>query len=205
MIEKLRLEKWATPLTIGAFMVQGITGMLMFFGVNIGLARLIHSRVFSLILIVALTFHVIKNWKLLIEYFAKPVGVAIIGILLTLGSLALVVPTPQFPGTGLRETPPGTGFRETPFGSRFGGNSFFAATAALAKSSIKTVAEVAKVKPSSLISKLEAKGISIKSSDQTIGEIAAKNNKREFEILNYVFNNGQRQFGSSFGGRQLGR
>lgn len=37
------LRKWATPLTIGSFLLMGVTGILMFFHLDIGLNKLAHE------------------------------------------------------------------------------------------------------------------------------------------------------------------
>ena len=54
-------REWATPLTIGAFAVMAVTGLLMFFHADIGLNKLAHEWLGWLMVVGALA-HVVANW-----------------------------------------------------------------------------------------------------------------------------------------------
>jgi hypothetical protein len=60
-------------------------------------------------------------------------------------------------------------------------------TKALESSKLETVALVAGLNRGSIIGKLEHNGISVESSTMTIREIAAKNNKKEMDVLGVIF------------------
>jgi hypothetical protein len=162
MGEKLRLRAWAGPLTIGSFGVVAITGIMMFFHIEIGLAKVAHEWL-SWLLVVAAVAHTALNWKAFLAYFRKPAGVAIIAVMLILGVLSLCL---SIPG-----------------GHPHGPRALMAVAGALEKSSLRVVAQVAKGSPESLIEKLTAQGIQVRGPDQTIGEIASENHRRGFEIL----------------------
>lgn len=43
MSEGISLRTWATPLTVGAFLLMAATGVLMFFGYDRGLTAVVHE------------------------------------------------------------------------------------------------------------------------------------------------------------------
>src|SRR3569833_342464 len=62
------LRSWATPLTIGAFALMSVTGVLMFFHLDRGLTGDLHEW-FSWALLAAVAAHVVVNWRPLLVYF----------------------------------------------------------------------------------------------------------------------------------------
>ncbi|WP_243613921.1 DUF4405 domain-containing protein [Shimia aestuarii] len=70
------LRKWATPLTIGSFLVMGVTGTLMFFHLDEGLNKLLHEWA-GWAMLVAVGAHVLLNWRAFQIYFKRPVALGI--------------------------------------------------------------------------------------------------------------------------------
>ena len=69
------LRKFATPLTIGASLLLGVTGILLFFRANTGLNKLAHEWVGpAFVAIVAL--HVAVNWRPFVAHLKCPLGQA---------------------------------------------------------------------------------------------------------------------------------
>ena len=62
MLERLSLRKWATPITIGAFLLMSVTGVVMFFDWEPGLTTVIHQW-FSWIFLTAAVAHVVLNLR----------------------------------------------------------------------------------------------------------------------------------------------
>jgi hypothetical protein len=155
-------------LTIGSFAVVAVTGILMFFHANTGLAKLAHEWL-GWLLVIGAVAHTALNWKPFLAYFRKPAGLTIIGLMLVLGVASLCVSGGGGPG-----------------GRMHGPRAFMAVSGALEQSSLRVVAQVAKSSPETLIEKLKAQGIQVRSPDQTIGEIASENDTRGVELLGQI-------------------
>ncbi len=162
------MREWATPVTIGAFLISGLTGVLIFFHINFGLIRGAHEWL-SWFLVLGVIFHVWLNWKAFARYFSKRMGVGIMALFAVLTIISLI-----------------------PFGgssgpNRRGGPPFAKAANALAEAPLTTVALVAKQEPADLLNKLKAQGLNVTSDQQTIKAIAESNKKNEMQILGMLF------------------
>jgi hypothetical protein len=73
-------SNWATPLTIGAFTVMAVTGLLMFFHADMGLNKTAHEWL-GWVMIAGVAFHAVANWRMFKKYFV--VGTASRAILVT--------------------------------------------------------------------------------------------------------------------------
>ncbi|TCM00440.1 hypothetical protein [Sphingomonas sp. PP-CC-3G-468] len=62
MAKPTTVRSWATPLTIGAFLLMAATGMLMFFGWNTGLTTVAHQWL-SLFFLLGAGGHIVANWR----------------------------------------------------------------------------------------------------------------------------------------------
>ncbi len=71
---------WATPLTIGAFGLMSVTGLLMFFRLDTGLNKLAHQWL-SWVMVAGVAAHAIVNWPAFKRYFtSNRMGRAIIAV-----------------------------------------------------------------------------------------------------------------------------
>ncbi|TXH68623.1 MAG: DUF4405 domain-containing protein [Thiothrix sp.] len=86
-----KLRPWATPLTIGAFILMAITGLLMYFHIQLGLAKAAHEWL-SIVMVGAVGLHLVVNWKVFKRYFSQKLGLAIISVFAILTLTALVIP-----------------------------------------------------------------------------------------------------------------
>ena len=159
MKDVIRLRAWAGPLTIGSFVVISVTGILMFFHMNTGLAKLAHEWL-GWLLVIGGVAHLFVNWRAFLAYFRKPVAIAIMAVVLLVGALAML------PVGGATRRPPMMDFSR-----------------ALEQSSLTLVAQVAKRNPQTAIDDLKARGIEVKDAQHTIATIAEDNGKRSFEVL----------------------
>jgi len=90
------LRSWATPLTIAAFLVMGVTGVMMFFHVNTTLGKVLHEYA-SWLMVIGVGVHLVLNWRAFLTYFKRPVPATIMGA----GALLLAVTfLPIGPNTG---------------------------------------------------------------------------------------------------------
>jgi hypothetical protein len=166
------LKSWATPLACGAFTISAVTGLLIFFDIEMGLVEPVHKWL-SWLLVTGVALHIISNWKQFTGYFSKKIGIGIIGasIVLVIASLLPI-------------------FGEDEEGEEKG-NSGKIAALALESSSLETVALVIKASPQLLVAELEKSGITVKSPTLTIKEIARNNGKNEKEILGSILAQGK--------------
>lgn len=166
------LKSWATPLACGAFTISAVTGLLIFFDIEMGLVEPVHKWL-SWLLVTGVALHIISNWKQFTGYFSKKIGIGIIGasIVLVIASLLPI-------------------FGEDEEGEEKGNPGKIAAQA-LESSSLETVALVIKTTPQLLVAELGKSGIVVKSTTLTINEIALNNGKNEKEILGTILAQGK--------------
>ena len=85
---------WATPLTIGAFGLMSVTGLLMFFRLDTGLNKLAHQWL-SWVMVAGVAAHAIVNWPAFKRYFtSNRMGRAIIAV----SALTLALTFVSLPG-----------------------------------------------------------------------------------------------------------
>ncbi len=155
------IKSWATPLAVGAFTISAVTGVLIFFDIEIGLVEPTHKWL-SWLLVTGVVLHLISNWKQFTGYFSKKPAMAIIGLALVT-SVGSVLPI-----FGEKEK------KENPAKM---------AAYALASSSLETVALVVKSTPAALVDQLGKNGIVVKNPSATVEEIATDNKKETKELL----------------------
>lgn len=163
MINNQKVRVWATPLTIGAFALSAITGVMIFFHLNFGLIKVAHEW-FSWFLVLGGLFHVIGSWQSFVQYFAKPAGKTIITVFVLLIIASFL-----------------------PLGKQDKGGSPTRMSRALLQAPFVAVALVAEHQPEELMRELRLNGIYIERKEETVQEIAVRNNKRGVDILNMIF------------------
>lgn len=89
------LRKWATPLTVGSFMIMGVTGSLMFFHVDIGLNKTVHEWA-GWAMLIGVGAHMLLNWRAFTTYFKRPLAVGIMAV----GAVALALSFVPMGGEG---------------------------------------------------------------------------------------------------------
>lgn len=139
---------WITPFTMGAFVLTGVTGLLMFFKVRTGLITPIHEW-FSLTLVLGGVLHVIDHWTGIRRHLAGPWGKSSVTVALVLLALAL---------------------EPWPAGRRGGRSN--PAESILAKATVEQIAQLSGDKTESVIMRLERAGAKNVSADQSIERIA---------------------------------
>ena len=158
----MTLREWATPLTIGSFIISAVTGIVIFFHIRIGLVRPAHEWL-SWFLVLGVILHVITNWTSIKRYFSIPISSSIITGFIILSVLVFV------PITEKKTRP-----------LHLAGN-------ALLETSLQTVALVGKEDSRHLIERLRKKGVMVNNAEQTIKEIAVQSNKSEKALLGLIF------------------
>ena len=159
------LKLWATPLAVGAFIISGVTGLLIFFDLELGIIEPVHKWL-SWLLVTGVVLHLISNWKQFTGYFSNKHAIGIIGaaLIVTVASL--------LPIFGEKEE-----VKE---------RSGKIAAQLLESSSLETVALVVKTTPDLLVEQLKKSGILVKDPSLTIQQIASNNGKNEKAVLDVV-------------------
>lgn len=158
----VKMKSWATPLAAGTFIILAVTGILMFFKINVGYIKPVHEWL-SWAMVIGVTFHTIANWKSFTSYFSKKPSFTIIGAGLIITVLSVFMPSAN------------------------NGNPGMKMIKALGTAKIETIADMAGQNSDDIITKLEQKGISETGTSMTIQEIAAMNGKKEKDILWVIF------------------
>ncbi len=162
------LRKWATPVTIGAFALSAVTGILLFFNVRTGMVKPVHEWL-SWLLVVGTMFHAIINRHGLMKYLSKPLGR---GIMIFFALLICASLLPLGEGQGK---------------SNSRGNPLARATDSLIRSPLTEVAQIADHEADEAVGLLKSKGINVERKDQTIQEIAAENRVNPLRVLDAIF------------------
>ncbi len=158
----MTLREWATPLTIGSFIISAVTGIIIFFHIRIGLVRPAHEWL-SWFLVLGGLLHILTNWKGVKSYFSKPISASIIVIFLILCVLSLI--------------PVG---EKKPRALHLAGN-------ALLDTSLQIAALVAKEDAGHLMERLKKRGVLVNNTEQTLKEIATQSNQSEKAMLRLIF------------------
>ncbi|NTV01695.1 MAG: DUF4405 domain-containing protein [Chlorobiaceae bacterium] len=160
---KPTLKSWATPLIISAFIISGITGILLFFHKEGGLVKPAHEWL-SWALVAGATLHTASHWKSFTGYFSKKSALAIISAGVVIAVASVTAPIQEGHG-----------------------NPFMKAGKALASASVETVAPVARLTPAQAVEKLEKRGIRVGNPTESIKAIAATNGKKDAQVLEALF------------------
>lgn len=151
---------WATPLTIGAFLLMAVTGLLMFFHLDQGLNKVAHEWL-GWAMVVAVVLHVIPNWPAFKRHLTQPTGRALIGVFVLLLALSFV----NLGGSAGQE--PG----------------FAPPVRAMAQAPLSALAPVLKLSPDQLRERLAAAGIASQSDAQTLAELVGPDLRRQITVL----------------------
>ena len=84
------IRRWATPVTIGGFILMAVTGIMMFFHIDIGITKVVHEWA-SWIMVTGVIMHLIGNWKLFSRYFSQKSAWAVIGAFVVVLVAAMLI------------------------------------------------------------------------------------------------------------------
>ncbi|MBP1848618.1 DUF4405 domain-containing protein [Rhizobium halophytocola] len=156
------LRGWSTPLTIGAFLLLAITGVLMFFEWDVGLVTVVHQW-FSWAFLIGAVGHVVANIRPFRNHLASPVGKA------SVTAFSLVVAASLF-SWGLITGPQ----LERPIEE------------ALVDAPLSALANTIRVAPDDLLLRLEGQGV-FATAGQSIRQLAASSGVDENRLLALIF------------------
>ena len=159
------LRPWATPLTIGAFVLMATTGLLMFFHLESGLNKTAHEWL-GWAMVTGVAAHAALHWRSFKRYLTDlRTGQVIVGAFLLLLAASFFVPVEE--GEGL--PPP------------------VMALQGVMRAPVSTVAQVAGKPEAELLAALQAGRIPVESADQTIASVVGEDREATDKAVRIIF------------------
>ena len=154
----------ATPLVIATSVITVLTGVLMFFHLDMGLNRLAHEWV-SMLFALAIGLHVWRNWNALVRVLTSRAGrsLAILGLALAILSFIQIERRPDEP-------------------------AFIRATHALLDAPLNKSLPAMGIDDDEFANVLRVNNLSFSSQDQTLRDVALKNGIHPFGLIDIVLN-----------------
>ena len=157
-------REWVTPLTVGAFLLSAVTGVLLFFKVEMGVGKLVHEWL-SWLLLAGVVAHVVTNIHAFKYHLSTRTGQVLMGLFVIILAAALF-----FPAGGSGGEPP-----------------FLPPLRALGQLPMTTLAQVAKISPEQLRERLLKAGVQPTSDTQTLSELLGDDMRQQIPVLKVVF------------------
>ncbi len=159
-------RQWATPLTIGAFGLMAVTGLLMFFHLDQGLQKPAHEWL-GWLMVAAVGVHAAVNWPGFKRHLTVPgPGRIIVGVCaLALAGSFFIAPAEEGEGA----SPPVLAMR------------------AVAKAPLKTVLPLTGKSFEQVQRELAAAGIQVENDQQAIGAIVGDDRGRMGQAMRVLF------------------
>ena len=155
-------REWATPITVGAFLISAVTGVLMFFHIDISLNKLAHEWL-SWLLLIGVLLHVAANFPSFKRYFSINKGRLLIGF------FSLLLLLSFFPFGGDKGKPP-----------------FVQPIEILSKAPLSTLAIIAKVSPEKMLKRLTTVDVHAESEQQSIEDLVGNDFHKQVHLLNQL-------------------
>ena len=155
-------REWVTPFAIGAFLISAVTGVAIFFHIDTGLAKFAHEWL-SWLLLIAVLLHIGANLFGFKRYFTGWRSLTIIT-----ASVLIVVASFAISGGGRGA----------------GGPPHMRAARALAKAPLSVLAQVAKISPAELRTRLAMAKLPAPTSDeQSLSDLVGPNRHKQIHIM----------------------
>ncbi|MEN6576905.1 MAG: DUF4405 domain-containing protein [Phycisphaerales bacterium] len=149
-----------TPVTTASFVIVALTGVLMLVDVKSATIKELHEMV-SILFVVAAGVHLALNWNCFASYLRKPLTIV-------LGVVVVVLVVLMFAGSE---------------GGSRGGRSPMEIFARIEAASLAQVAPVLGIPVEESVTLLKAKGLQVSSENESIADIAKKNDQRAMDII----------------------
>ncbi len=158
----MKLQRdWVTPITMGAFGLLAVTGVLMFFHLDSGLNETAHQWL-SWVLIAGVAMHAAVNWASMKRHLAgwrARAALAVFALLLAASFLPL----------GGKGEPP-----------------FVPPLRALADAPLPVLAQVAQTSPDELRARLQRAGVDVRSDADTVHALVGDDTRAQIRVLGQV-------------------
>lgn len=155
-------RSWVTPITAGAFLLSGVTGILIFFHMESGANKFVHEWL-GWLLLVGAALHVAVNFAGLKSHLASMRGKVVLGVF----AAALVA---SF----------------IPIGGESGEPPFMQPIRALSQAPLTTLAQVAKVTPEQMREKMMKEGLQPTSDQQSLSDLVGPDTRKQMHVLGKI-------------------
>jgi hypothetical protein len=155
-------REFATPLTIGSFLLIAATGVLMFFHLDSGLNKLAHEWL-GWIMLGAVALHSTMHFKSFQRHFTRPAALAVILLFVGLFAASFIAPSGQS-----NKSPPALAMQ------------------AVLNAPLDKVAALAGKDTASVLVQLDAAGLHA-TADQTLGAASGGTREKQMQALKIVF------------------
>lgn len=158
----MKLQRdWVTPITMGAFGLLAVTGVLMFFHLDSGLNETAHQWL-SWVLIAGVAMHAAVNWAGVKRHLAGWRARAALGV------FAVLLAASFLPLGGKGEPP------------------FVPPLRALADAPLPVLAQVAQTSPDDLRARLQRAGVTVRSEADTVHALVGDDTRAQIRVLGQV-------------------
>lgn len=157
------LRQWSTPLIIGAYLVTGVSGVMLFFHFGESLIKDAHEWIGMLFVLGAL-LHIKNHWTPFKRYFSKPIAQAVMVSALAAGLSFMVVS-----------------------GDEPAGNPVRAVMHSIEQAPLSQVAQLQKRDLNELVQSMQSAGFTVTDPDQTLQMIADANGQSPRKIIPLLF------------------
>jgi hypothetical protein len=157
-------RNWATPLTIGAFILMAVTGILMFFHLDTGLNKEAHEWL-GWAMVAGVAAHVAANWSAFARHFSRPSGIAFVGLFVLMLTASFFIQSDE----------------------EGGGNPGRRAQEAVVKAPLSQIAPLAGQSPQALVEALRTAGFKVESAEQTLESITGPEHDAHFKAFAAIF------------------
>lgn len=159
------VRPWATPLTIGAFVLMATTGLLMFFHLESGLNKVAHEWL-GWAMVTGVAAHSALHWRSFKRYLTDlRTGQVIVGFFVLLLAASFFVQGEE----GEDLPPPGMALQ------------------GLIRAPVSTVAQVAGKPEAELIAALQAGGIPVESANQPLAAVVGEDREKTSQAIRIIF------------------
>lgn len=167
-----KLRSWVTPITIGSFLLIGVTGLLMFFKVRGSLIVVAHEWL-SPIFVIGACLHIWLNWGAVRTQLSRARGIGVVGLF---AALLLLVLLPFGEASEIALEHHGHGQE----------NAARRAAEVLLEARVSAVAELTGRTPQHLRDSLVRHGVSITSDEVTLADAARLSHVSPVRVLHAV-------------------
>jgi hypothetical protein len=160
-MKPLTTRVWSTPLIIATSLVVGVSGLMMFFHLNVGLVKSMHEWL-GLLFVAAIVLHLLNHWLPFSRYFSDNIARAVLA-----GVLLLAVGWMLVAGGG--EASPAKRM-----------------LAQVQQAPLSAVAGIQQQPVAELVARLRSAGVDVASDSQSLADIAAANKREATELIGIV-------------------
>lgn len=150
---------WATPITMGAFLLMAVTGILMFFHLDTGLNKEAHEWL-GWAMVAGVSLHSVANWSALSRHLGRHPAQAIIGLFALLLAGSFFIQPDKNDGSPAK---------------------LLMGTVLAAP--LSQVAGLSGQSPQALVDKLTQAGFKVASPEQSLSDIAGKEREPQMKAL----------------------